>query len=548
MRSLTLARIALMAVISAPVSLWALEGGQRSTDPEWRSVAAPATPSDSQRAAELTARSEAMQADLERLRARLERVPSAPLVEQLHARLREIHDAYGWAPQTQMVYGRRSMDPILRDQAELPPRLLQAFVQLQNDLAARGVDLIIVPLAPNPFFDSHRLVDGIGPEHEIYPGWTRMMIQMLEHDLEIVDTIDEFRAAAENPVLVSWVNDYHTGSTGRAIAARALAERLQRYDFARELAGNRDLWTEEIKTRTGAMWPQRITVTNGMFRSMNTDRIPEDMPRWHAKHPRKSMVLQAGAPNLEAELAAREFQYLNLKRTSGLDADALRRNEIVFFGDSQLHSAVYGSGLPEFYMREIGGLFRWGSKSWSGFSPPDIYQEVVPDGATQPRVAVLSFLPKYFWQEIDRRSGEPRPSKYGPRPMPAFGAASAAPALSGPTEVRVRVRAVSDKRDPADLDYDDALTQTAVEVIDGPLQGETIALRYWAMADGAWLERIDRVRRGQTIEVTVIPWRQAIEGERGLAEHMIFDETNLPNGTPTWWVSAGALALDQLQR
>ena len=71
-------------------------------------------------------------------------------------------------------------------------------------------------------------------------------------------------------------------------------------------------------------------------------------------------------------------------------------------GDNGLHSAVFGSGLPSFIMNEVGGNFRWGSKSWSGFSPPEIYREVVPDSAVQPRVVVLAFLPKYFWHAYDR--------------------------------------------------------------------------------------------------------------------------------------------------
>lgn len=543
---------ALLLSLVVPDTAQALEGGQRSTDPQWREVPAPVRPDSAARSAELAARDAAMAADIERLRARLERVPSEALMTQLHEQLRAINNNYGWVPETQMVYGKRSVVPMLRNQNRMPPRLLQAFVQLRDDLAARGADLIIVPLVPTPHFEAHRLVDGIDATHEYYPGWTEMTIEMLEAGLEIIDTVDEFRAEAENPILVSWANDFHTGSTGRQIAARALAERLQRYDFAQELAPNRERWTVTERERTGAMWPQRISTVNGAIESTKAHRrrtglqaFPEGTRTWNTR--KGPVALKQDAPEAMADgITSRTFGFLQLEGPN--DAD-LRRNDLVFIGDSQLHSAVYGAGLPEFYMAAVGGRFRWGSKSWKGFSPPDIYSEVVPDTAHHPRVVVLSFLPKYFWFAYDRRSGEPQPSKYGPRPMPAFdGGNSGQPAFTGSAEMRVRVVTVSDKRDPDDLDYDEALTQTSVEVLDGPHQGATVALRYWAMAGGEWLDGVDSVQRGQTLTLTVAPWDEAIAAERALAEHMIFDETNLPMGTPAVFVTGGSLALDQLRR
>ena len=64
-------------------------------------------------------------------------------------------------------------------------------------------------------------------------------------------------------------------------------------------------------------------------------------------------------------LKNKTFKFLNLSST----ADLPKATDLVMIGDSQLHSAVYGSGLPTFYENAIGGQFRWGSKSWGGFSP-----------------------------------------------------------------------------------------------------------------------------------------------------------------------------------
>ena len=144
---------------------------------------------------------------------------------ELHTRLQEVYDNFGWVPESEMVYGRRSIAPMLKKQNTVPKNLIKALVQLDRDFKARGIDLIILPLVPNPHFHAHTLVDGIGPDQDYYPGWTEMTIEMLENDLEVIDTVEEFRAEAENDILVSWVNDFHTGSLGRQIAAKKLAER-----------------------------------------------------------------------------------------------------------------------------------------------------------------------------------------------------------------------------------------------------------------------------------------------------------------------------------
>ena len=128
-------------------------------------------------------------------------------------------------------------------------------------------------------------------------------------------------------------------------------------------------------------------------------------------------ALHPDAPqDMVDRLKNKTFTYLNLSSQANLP----KITDLVMIGDSQLHSAVYGSGLPAFYMNAIGAQFRWGSKSWGGFSPPEIYLDVVPNDAVQPRVVVLSVLPKYFWHSYDHRSGEinEEANKYKPRPLP----------------------------------------------------------------------------------------------------------------------------------
>ncbi|GEM_PF-850234 len=556
----------------------ALEGAQTSSDGAFRNLKPQGDVSVNTRTAELKARAEAMEADKLAIQNSLKTVPSDAEMAKLHSALQEVHKAYGWEPNSQLVYGRRSIDPMLKGQETMPKNLLKAFVQLNEDLKARGADLILLPLAPTPHFHAHTLVDGIGPEQEYYPGWRKMVMEMIEADLEVVDSIGAFRQEAENPVLVSWANDFHTGSTGRKLAAEALRERLQRYDFIRELDGNQSKWSSEVKTRTGASLPQRILVVNrammssteywqkkepGLkrYQAKQKGPIPEDSGLVVFKGKKGTSALRPDVPQEVGDaLRKLEFQFMNLKFSG--DRDALARTELVMIGDSQLHSAVYGSGLPEFIQAELGGSFRWGSKSWSGFSPPEIYREVVPDTAVQPRVVVLAFLPKYFWHSYDRDGSiNEAASKYKARPLPPFSGTPAAPILgaapaaaaSGSAQTAsddvpakltasIKVLEVSPRPtdDPTELDYDEAIMHVAAEIADGPHKGKEIGLRYWILHGGQWTKALS-VKPGTLAKVELTNWDQVIKQDRKLAQHQIFNETDQDFLVPIFWASGGAL-------
>ena len=177
-----------------------------------------------------------------------------------------------------------------------------------------------------------------------------------------------------------------------------------------------------MKDKTGATWPQRIYTVNGAFATWKkpVSELPPGTVTFKHKRPGRVKIYAKGAPQIHEAIKSRQFKLMTI---AGPKDPALRRTEVVLIGDSQLHSAVFGAGLPAFYMAEVGGLFRWGSKSWSGFSPPDIYQEVVPKGAVAPRVVVLSFLPKYFWHSYHTRGKDAGKINEGankckPRPLP----------------------------------------------------------------------------------------------------------------------------------
>ena len=78
------------------------------------------------------------------------------------------------------------------------------------------------------------------------------MLQLLENDIEIIEVTETWRQQAGNKMPVVWLNDGHTGPTGRKIFAQALVERLQRYDFARQRKAAPARFEYKTKEQTGA--------------------------------------------------------------------------------------------------------------------------------------------------------------------------------------------------------------------------------------------------------------------------------------------------------
>ena len=214
---------------------------------------------------------------------------------------------------------------------------------------------------------------------------------------------------------------------------------------------------------------------------------------------------------IKAAVQDRPHRYLNLKRGANVTAAKRGRLELVHIGDSQLHTALFGAGLPEFYAAESGALFRWGSKSWSGFEPPAIYQQVVGDSPT-PRVVVLSSLVKYFYS-----------NKYKPRPLPKVGETQ--PDMPSTSfKATIRITGISKQKDPAKLDYDEALAHNSAEIIDGPFKGQVIGVRYWTMHNGQNIAASAQVKAGDQMTVTLQPWSETIAAQPALGQHMVFDD------------------------
>ncbi len=535
--------------------LLALEGGSTGDEAQWKSAPPVKQPSAQERAQEVKAREEAIQKDIERLTARMQRTASAADQQKLRDEVKRILAHHGWCDQIEQAFIKGSLEAFQKGQSEMPQGLLDALVQFDRDLKARGIDLIIMPSSPKIHYEAHRLVDGIDEQTEIWPGWTNMTLQLLEQDIEVIDTVDEFRKAAGGEVPVTWINEPHTGPEGRRIFGEALAKRLQRYEFARELAAKPQAYQLEVKDKTGAkmvtLLNNRGWINERWWEKTNRGRkpFPYDDPQAvdaglkvkNKNHKGWVYVYPPLTPTIIDDLKQMNYKYYTLSGSA--DISEYGRLDMAFIGDSQLHTAVLGSGLPAMMDAAVNGRFRWGSKSWSGFSPPEIFLEVIPEEVPQPRVVVMWLLSNKF--------NASKKSKMAPRPLPpvqkgdAVAAADAIPEQS--FSATVEILEVPARRNPRELEYSEALNHFPAKIKSGPFAGQEIGIRSWSMVDSTLMEPAFAIKPGTKIQVTLLPWQEATQKNKGISQHMVFNDSDQDLLIPVFWISAGALSPKALQ-
>ncbi len=101
----------------------------------------------------------------------------------------------------------------------------------RRQLEAHGTDLVYL-LIPNKLDTyAYLFCENVG-DTSICPEQTKLMIQLLEHDVEVLDLRKEFRRAArERGEAVFYRHSHHWAPPGIAIAAREVFDRLKRYDI-----------------------------------------------------------------------------------------------------------------------------------------------------------------------------------------------------------------------------------------------------------------------------------------------------------------------------
>lgn len=535
------------------LSFAGLEGGNTGTEPEWKSAPPIKQPTASERAQEVNARKTAIEADIARLKARMQKTASSSDQQKLKSEVDRIYKTHGWCPKLETAFGKGSLEAFQKDQTKMDPKTLQAFIQFDRDMKARGIDLILMPGAPKIVYEGHRLVPGMDATTEVWPGWTNMAIQLLENDVEVIDTVEEFRKAAGSKIPVTWINEPHTGPMGRKIFGEALAKRLQRYAFSRELQAKPKAFTYTERKKTGAkmvtLLNNRAWINERWWEKTNRGRkpFPYDDPQAvdaglktrNKNHKGWVYVYPPLTPTIIEDLKKLEYAYYHLQGKPSVKEYG--RLDLAMIGDSQLHTAVLGSGLPAIIQAETNGLYRWGSKSWSGFSAPDIFLEVIPTSVPQPRVVVMWFLPNKFFSKKPYTAKSMPPVKGGKQ------VAAAAGVPEGNFTATVEILSVPNRRNPRNLSYSEALNHFPAVVKDGPFAGQEIGIRSWSMVDSELMEPAFAIKKGTKIKVSLMPWEDATKKFKGISQHMVFNDSDQDLLIPIFWISGGKLSAKDLK-
>jgi hypothetical protein len=115
-----------------------------------------------------------------------------------------------------------------------PFRQRRPVAAVSRWLRARGTDLLFVPVPKMTEAYPDRMAGPCPPDHIVAPHVRRLLRELLEQDVEVLDLLPAFLAAPDrdaNPLYC--LDDPHWSPRAKELAAAAIADRARRYLFAR---------------------------------------------------------------------------------------------------------------------------------------------------------------------------------------------------------------------------------------------------------------------------------------------------------------------------
>jgi len=214
------------------------------------------------RKGELDLRRKAIASDLQALRERQKRQVPAAARQALNDKLQTIADNKGYGDPDRLLQVSY-IQGFTADRSLAPaPSVVEALKAFSDQLAERGIDLIFVPVGDNVLVHAWKLQEGISPEADLWPGQTRALAALLENNVEVIDAAGLWRkhvaAGGADPVNPY---DHHWSGVGMQLIAKEIGERMQRYDFVRAAAADRDRFSvRKIDVQT----PSQLISINGI--------------------------------------------------------------------------------------------------------------------------------------------------------------------------------------------------------------------------------------------------------------------------------------------
>lgn len=433
------------------------------------------------------ARAKSIEATLANARQRLKRL--SPHAEQLRQTIRKMKprdwSAIGLGPKAVREWNLTLAGENLSFQER--PNTLEALRQFDAELKRRGIDLILLPVPDHPLVYGHRLDKRVTSNEEFAPGYTKMLIELMENDIEVIDVLDQFREAGEKetdktpPVLRP--DDHHWASTGMAIAADQINQRLQRYDWAQALAKGRSQFKKrEVK--------------------------------WDKKIPAIEIVYSGKLPNADNSIKKNRDDY-------HLWSDW--PHPVLLMGDSFVYHEAYtagrkkmrvgtGQGIAHHLSAELGSLVPFRGRAAGGKQVPEEYfARFDAKDENQPKVLIwiagANALAEKDWRIL----------KTIPKPKNTDDDDSQI------LKVKIRITQVSPAPDPKTSPYDQALRTMAGKVLDGKLKGQTLTLVQTIMSDRKIIRENASLKTGDEIELKIRAFDAQVRNEPKLKEIQLID-------------------------
>ena len=469
-------------------------------------------PTPAEKKAEEAARSAQIAKDLKAAQARLTRLPTKEQAEQVRARvagmlarLKEDKKSYPREDVTQPLYVAEAKTCFTSRGLQEPEKMGfrgggEGYIQASRYFRTRGTDVIVVVMPNHVQTYGHTMAEGLSPDVELCPRFTKQVIHLMEEGVEVLDLRDAFSRHPRSEPTVLIPRDHHWSLEGRKLAAKLLGERLQRYAFVRRAAPGKQHYG---------------------WASAYSKAWKKDLP-----------ILTYSGPDQDTwRLAAALGWGAGFTKTNGGgDQNQLAMyTPITVLGDSQV--GMFGdaqTGIYQLVGMETGMVVGfWGGRNSPAPTAIGQYRRVLPLLRSEPRVLILVNTGMGFgsFRAPDEVKKIDKSNEY----MGSLG--------------RMLLRAEQVTVLPADVTrraYKDAYRTIMAEVMTGILKGQHVQLIEKVMENhvllpdplkgrdkktGKMIYR--KIKKGDFISATIVSWTKAKQKDPKLAGVMLLDDTDL---------------------
>ncbi len=253
-------------------------------------------------------------------------------------------------------------------------KTLESIQRFSRQLEALNMHLIFMPIPVQAEVFPERVSPG-SSERFVFPQKMRLLQELAESGVEVVDLLPAFQAASADTSLYI-PGDLHWSTGGIRIAAQQLAERVRDYEVVQERRQRAETYT--LKTQSG-----------GYYDAFFLSHAPEAF--------KKDYVEKISIP---LDTVSDE----NGKKYSDYDNDS----PILIVGDSSVGLlSPWGGGLSDHLAYELGIPVSRISKGAGGPVTPRLFASQPPEKMAARRIVIWTMISEYLFDQADQWSSPP---------------------------------------------------------------------------------------------------------------------------------------------